>query len=363
MLLEMQKIRNMTCMVIVLCFAVLVPFVVADLRIGFYNASCPRAEQIILQVVQEQFSKDSSISAALLRMHFHDCFVKGCDASILIDSTKKKPSEKSAGPNETVRGFEIIDEAKRRLEAACPSTVSCADIITVATRDSVAIAGGPNYAVPTGRRDGLVSNPNDVGLPGPSSSVSGAFQAFKDKGLTLDEMVTLLGAHTVGFAHCSFFEERLSNFQGTGAADSSMDSGLVLELKKICGTAGSDQKVFLDQNTSFVFDNEYYNQLKLKKGILQIDQELALDSTTAGLVSGFGASRIRFDKSFASAMVRMGSIEVLVGRAGEIRKNCRAFNPRKRKSSSRTHKRKTSSRTANDRKKKNPPRMLKGENI
>lgn len=266
-----------------------------------------------------------------------------------------------------MRSFEIIDEAKRRLEAACPSTVSCADIITVATRDSVALAGGPNYAIPTGRRDGLVSNPNDVNLPGPSSSVSSAFQAFKAKGLTLNEMVTLLGAHTVGFAHCSFFQDRLSNFQETGAPDPSMDPGLVSNLTKICG-AGSDPKTFLDQNTSFVFDNEYYNQLKLKKGILQIDQELASDRTTASFVSGFGSSRIRFDQSFASAIVRMASIKVLVGNAGEIRKNCRAFNPPKRtvvssrtpqrKRSSRTPKKKKSSHTAAPgKKRKNPPRI------
>lgn len=194
-----------------------------------------------------------------------------------------------------------------------------------------------------------------------------AFQAFKAKGLTLNEMVTLLGAHTVGFAHCSFFQDRLSNFQGTGAPDPSMDPELVSNLTKICGT-GSDSKTFLDQNTSFVFYNEYYNQLKLKKGILEIDQELASDRTTAGLVSGFGSSRIRFDQHFASAIIRMAGTKVLAGNVGEIRKNCRAFNPRKRtvgssrtpqrKSSSRTPKIKNSSRTAAPgKKRKNPPRI------
>lgn len=78
MMMKIQK-RNITIsLAIFLSFVhVLVPFVVlADLRVGFYNASCPRAEEIIRQVVQEQFSKDSSITAAFLRMHFHDCFVK-----------------------------------------------------------------------------------------------------------------------------------------------------------------------------------------------------------------------------------------------------------------------------------------------
>ena len=236
----------------------------------------------------------------------------------------------------TVREFELIDEAKKKLEAACPSTVSCADIITLATRDSVALAGGPKYAVPTGRRDGLISNPNDANqLPGPASSVEVAFRVFNRKGLTRKEMVTLLGAHTVGFAHCNFFQDRLSNFEGTGAADPSMDSRLVSKLIKVCRT-GSNPKTFLDQNTSSVFDNEFYNQIQLKKGILQFDQELALDSTTAGFVSGFASNRFSFSRSFADAMVKMSRIEVLSGKTGEIRRNCRVFNPRpKAKSPSR----------------------------
>ena len=53
----------------------------------------------------------------------------------MIDSTTGKPSEKIAGPNASVRGFEIIDEAKREIELVCPKTVSCADIVTIATRD------------------------------------------------------------------------------------------------------------------------------------------------------------------------------------------------------------------------------------
>jgi peroxidase len=63
--------------------------------------------------------------------------LKGCDASILIDTIRNNVSEKAAGPNQTVRGFEIIDEAKAKIESACPGVVSCADIIALATRDDV----------------------------------------------------------------------------------------------------------------------------------------------------------------------------------------------------------------------------------
>ncbi|XP_027156408.1 peroxidase 44-like [Coffea eugenioides] len=302
----------------------------AQLQSGFYSTSCPRAESIVQQVVVKKFSADSSITAALLRMHFHDCFVRGCDASILIDSTKTRSSEKDAGPNLTVRGFELIDEAKRNLEAACPSTVSCADIITLATRDAVALAGGPRYNVSTGRRDGLVSDSSKVNLPGPSLSISDAARFFTAKGLTINDMVVLLGAHTVGVAHCGFFQDRLSNFQGTGKPDPTMEPALAATLLKTCGTQSRplsrDPTVFLDQNTSFILDNQFYNQIRSKRGILQIDQELALDSLSAPLASRLAANNNLFQQSFVNAMMKMGSVEVLVGNAGEIRKNCRVFN-------------------------------------
>ncbi|XP_008784631.1 peroxidase 44 [Phoenix dactylifera] len=307
-----------------------IALVSADLRVGFYNSSCPQAESIVRAVVAENFRNDPSITAAFLRMHFHDCFVRGCDASILIKTTKKKPSERSAGPNLTVRGFEIIDEAKSRLEAACPSTVSCADVVTLATRDAVALAGGLNYAVPTGRRDGLVSNPDEVRLPGPQLPVPQALQFFTAKGLALEDMVALLGGHTVGVAHCTFFRDRLSDFQGTGAPDPTMDPSLRAKLIQTCGPTPKplekDPAAFLDQSTSFKFDAQYYKQIVANKGVLKIDQVLALDNSTARIVSGLASDGEGFQRKFADAMVKMGSIEVLVGSAGEIRKKCNAFN-------------------------------------
>ncbi|XP_030508621.2 peroxidase 57 [Cannabis sativa] len=326
----MRKNTHYSCALIFLISFVVIlstPYCVfGQLKPNFYKKSCPNAEQIVKQVVKEAFAKDPTITAGLLRMHFHDCFVRGCDASILINSTSNKPSEKTAGPNLTVRGYELIDEAKRRLEAACPSKVSCADIITLATRDSVILAGGPDYAVPTGRRDGLISNPDEVNLPGPDQSITSAFAAFKDNGMTLNEMVALLGAHTVGFAHCNFFSNRLTDFQGTGKPDPTMDPNLVTKLKALCAV-GSDPKVFLDQNTSNIFDNEFYRQIRLKRGVLKIDQELATDPASSSYVATLASNPRMFSRDFGNAMTKMGRIAT-VGSAGEIRKNCAVFNPR-----------------------------------
>nr|ABK21556.1 unknown [Picea sitchensis] len=98
---------------------------------GFYKQTCPSAEKLVQVRVQRKFRTDKTIVPALLRMHFHDCFVRGCDASLLVDSTAGNQAEKEAGPNQTVRGFEFIDEMKKVLETVCPNTVSCADIIAL----------------------------------------------------------------------------------------------------------------------------------------------------------------------------------------------------------------------------------------
>ncbi|MFQ6632438.1 hypothetical protein Gotur_009527 [Gossypium turneri] len=106
---------------------------------NFYHNVCPQALPAIKRVVEAAVHKERRMGASLLRLHFHDCFVNGCDGSLLLDSTSSFESEKNARGNlNSVRGFEVVDQIKAEVDRVCRRpVVSCADILAVAARDSV----------------------------------------------------------------------------------------------------------------------------------------------------------------------------------------------------------------------------------
>ncbi|TVU33225.1 hypothetical protein EJB05_25015, partial [Eragrostis curvula] len=81
---------------------------------------------------------EGRMGASLLRLFFHDCFVQGCDASILLDDVGTFVREKTALENaDSIRGYEVMDDIKLALETVCPGVVSCADILALAAHDGV----------------------------------------------------------------------------------------------------------------------------------------------------------------------------------------------------------------------------------
>ncbi|XBH85254.1 hypothetical protein VPH35_073220 [Triticum aestivum] len=117
----------------------------AQLSENYYGSSCPAALLTVRTTVATAVLLDRRMGASLLRLYFHDCFVQGCDASVLLDDTPSFTGEKGAGPNAgSLRGFEVIDRIKLLLELICPRTVSCADILAVAAHDAVVDGGTPS---------------------------------------------------------------------------------------------------------------------------------------------------------------------------------------------------------------------------
>ncbi|KAL2899409.1 Peroxidase 44 [Bienertia sinuspersici] len=190
-----------------------------QLKVGFYEGKCGKTnvENVIYEVVKQKITKDPDIVSDLVRVSFHDCFVR---------------------------------------------------------------AGGKWYEVETGRRDGLVSLKSEAqaNIPPPTMPVAQAIELFARKGLNKDDFVVLLA--------------------------------------------------FLDQTpkSHFKIDNAYYKQILARKGVLEIDQNLALSHQTRGLVKGLATSPHLFLDQFGPAMVKMARIGVLTGTQGEIRKTCGSVN-------------------------------------
>ncbi|CAL9108864.1 unnamed protein product, partial [Musa textilis] len=296
----------------------------AQLRVGFYSRVCPKAELIVKQEVEKAARANPGIAAGLLRLHFHVCFVRGCDGSVLIDSTWRSTAEKDAPPNKSLRGFEVIDRAKRRLEALCRGKVPCADILAFAARDSLHIGGF--YQGPAGRRDGRVSRAADViDLPPPAFNLSLLTPFFTKKGLSQDDMITLSGAHTDGFAHCPSFANRLYNYTKKASTDPSMDRNYAAQLRRRCPPR-SNNVVPMDPPSPFTFDPSYYRNLLVNRGLFTSDQTLTSTWATAAKVRQLAGNPMLFQRKFAAAMVKMGKIGVLTGRKGEIRRHCRRIN-------------------------------------
>ncbi|XP_021284676.1 peroxidase 64 [Herrania umbratica] len=304
---------------VILMFSVSSP--VRALSSNYYDHTCPQLESIVTSAVKKAMSNDRTVPAALLRMHFHDCFIRGCDASVLLNSKGNNKAEKDGPPNISLHAFYVIDNAKKALESSCPGVVSCADILALAARDAVALSGGPTWEVPKGRKDGRISLATETRqLPAPTFNISQLQQNFAQRGLSIEDLVALSGGHTLGFSHCSSFQNRIHSFNVTLDVDPTLNRFFAAKLRSVCPAhnkvknAGSP----LDSST-FVFDNAYYKLLLQGKGIFSSDQALFTTPKTAALVSKFASSQKAFEKAFVNSMIRMSS---LTG-GKEIRLDCR----------------------------------------
>ncbi|PSS19851.1 Peroxidase [Actinidia chinensis var. chinensis] len=294
---------------------------VNTLSTNYYDQTCPKAESVITSVVKKAMSNDKTVPAALLRMHFHDCFIRGCDASVLLNSTSKNQAEKDGPPNISLHAFYVIDNAKKEVEAMCPGVVSCADILALSAKDAVALSGGPTWNVPKGRKDGRISKAIDTRqLPAPTFNISQLQQSFSQRGLSMDDLVALSGGHTLGFAHCSSFQNRIHNFNTQTNVDPSMQHSFADSLRSVCPIHNKVKNAgaTLD-STSTTFDNAYYKLLLQGKSIFSSDQALLNIARTKALVSKFATSQEEFEEAFVKSMIKMSSITG----GQEVRLNCR----------------------------------------
>lgn len=297
----------------------------AQLSSNFYSKSCPNLMQTVQSAVKSAIAKETRMGASLLRLFFHDCFVNGCDGSILLDDTSSSKGEKTAAPNfKSVRGFDVVDKIKAAVEKVCPGVVSCADVLAITARDSVTILGGPNWTVKLGRRDAKTASQGaaNTSIPPPTSSLSALTSSYSALGLSTTDLVALSGAHTIGLARCTSFRAHIYN-------ETNIDTSFAQTRQKNCprsSGSGDNKLAPLDLQSPTAFDNSYFKNLVNKKGLLHSDQELYNGGSTDSIVKKYSSSQSSFASDFVAAMIRMGDISPLTGSNGEIRKNCRKKN-------------------------------------
>ncbi|KAK7278612.1 hypothetical protein RJT34_23644 [Clitoria ternatea] len=319
--------------VLFLIFVSLPLFSDAKLTVDYYSKSCPDFQKIVMETVFNKQSASVATAPGILRLFFHDCITDGCDASILITSNAYTPhAERDADLNLSLSGdaFDIVVRIKNALELICPGIVSCSDIVAQATRDLVKMVGGPFYTVRLGRKDSLDSDASkvDANLPLTNMTMDQIISKFTSKGFTVQEMVALTGAHTIGFTHCKEFSNRIFNFSKTSDADPTMHPKLVSGLRQVCHNYTKDPTMaaFNDIRSPGKFDNAYYQNILKGLGLLTSDYLLSVDPRTRPIVEVYAKDQQAFFRDFARAMEKLSVFGVKTGKQGEVRNRCDQFN-------------------------------------
>uniref|UniRef100_A0A0D6QT46 Peroxidase n=1 Tax=Araucaria cunninghamii TaxID=56994 RepID=A0A0D6QT46_ARACU len=295
----------------------------SGLELNYYRESCPQAEEIIEQQVRLLYKRHKNTAFSWLRNIFHDCFVESCDASLLLDSTRKSVSEKETDRSFGLRNFRYLDTIKEAVERECPGVVSCADILVLSARDGIVSLGGPFIPLKTGRRDGRKSRAAilETYLPDHNDSISTVLSRFKAIGIDTAGVVALLGSHSVGRTHCVKLVHRLYP-----EVDPTLDPGHVEHMKKKCPDPIPNPKavqyVRNDRGTPMKLDNNYYRNLMDNKGLLIVDQQLYADPRTRPYVKKMAKNQDYFFNKFAKAITILSQNNPLTGTRGEIRRQC-----------------------------------------
>ncbi|KAL5559383.1 hypothetical protein UlMin_035594 [Ulmus minor] len=304
----------------------------ASLSADYHRKTCPNVESIVREAVKKKARLQEATAQATVRLFFHDCFIRGCDASVFLFS-KNHTAEKDGSDDLSLAGdgFDTVIKAKAAVDsvASCKNKVSCADILALATRDSIVLTGGPSYKVELGRLDGRISTKASLRqhLPHPDFGVDKLKSMFASHGLSITDLVALSGAHTLGVSHCNKFWHRIHNFKSKNRIDPTLNLGYAKQLRQSCPKNVNPNFVIpMDPISPQAFDNLYYKNLQQGKGLFTSDQSLFSDSRTRGIVNLFASNATAFEVAFVAAITKLGRLGVKTGNQGEIRRDCSRVN-------------------------------------
>ena len=284
---------------------------VAALALGGTLASPARARrrnaaEQLRQAVFATVAADATVAGALLRLAFHDAV--------------RRADGQTRGADGSIQ-YEIPDAENVRLGRPLalvlslkPDALSVADAVVVAGAAAVEASGGPRIAIGLGRLDASaaapatlerpIQQPGDEArdvvkrtLPEPGLSTVGLRRYFRRVGLSDQELVALMGAHTLG-RHNTLLN---------------MTKACLRNLTRECLETAPVRAPF-EARTPDAFDNSYYSLLlawddrSLERGeanFIPTDVALVLDASFRRHVVAFARSEPLFRTTFARAYAKL----------------------------------------------------------
>ncbi|KAE8706669.1 hypothetical protein F3Y22_tig00110388pilonHSYRG00014 [Hibiscus syriacus] len=242
-----------TVLMILFLVCMIMPRGRGQLSETFYNTSCPRVESIIRQVVAQKIKQTFVTIPATLRLFFHDCFVEGCDASVMIASPKGD-AEKDAPDNLSLvgDGFDTVIKAKAAVGKSFPRVVFRA----------------------------LIYLPL---LPGMSSY-------FRLRSLHL-------------------LANRLYSFSPSSPVDPDLNATYAQQLMQPCPRDVDPLiAINMDPVTPRTFDNSYFKNLVNKMGLFASDEVLFTNKASQATVIDFANNPGNFDGAFVAAIRKLWKV-------------------------------------------------------
>ncbi|CAO2653303.1 Nn.00g027140.m01.CDS01 [Neocucurbitaria sp. VM-36] len=218
------------------------------------SSSCPSVWSDIAKELQSDFTGCGADAHGAIRAPFHDCINNGCDGSLILTD------ECSHAENAGLSG--ICSKLK---DWATKYDVSAADIIQFAAATAISSCPlGPRVQALVGRKDGSDAAP--VGsVPSSRDTVDKILGAFSAKGFSADDVVALMGTHSVAL---QFNDDPSQAGKSLDSTPSRYDMAFYKETKE--GTAPyslqSDRLLSNDTQTAHTWD-EFANDADAWTGV------------------------------------------------------------------------------------------------
>ncbi|CAA6672509.1 unnamed protein product [Spirodela intermedia] len=288
------------------------------LAVDYYAASCPRAAEIVSETVVSKQIASPTTAAGTLRVFFHDCFLDGCDGSVLVSSTAFHRAERDADINLSLPGdaFDLVVRAKTAVELACPASSPAPT-----SSPSPPATSSPCSAAPSSRPPRPQGQPR---LPcRPRRRAPPPRQRHRLPAHRAIRAARLLGAgarRAVRRAHrrvCALQGVRSTGGPGRWRrADAAAEPRYAEAVRRACADYRSRPTVavFNDVMTPNKFDNVYFQNLRRGMGL------------TRPFVELYAADEGVFFRDFARAIEKLSVYGVKTGGQGEVRRRCDQFN-------------------------------------